>query len=112
MGDPGRKINYLNPALAQMLDVAAEQLQGRSWLELFAPSERSRIQEAYSQMLLAGRATLDARVVDSQGTVSVRGLLIVAVHDHKMRLAGHHCILNDQARDERAAEQLAYAVNG
>jgi hypothetical protein len=95
-----------------MLDVAPEQLQGRSWLEIFASSERGRMQQAYRQMLLAGRATLNARVVDSQGTVTVRGLLIVAVHDHKMRLAGHHCILNDQVREERAAEQLAYAVNG
>jgi PAS domain S-box-containing protein len=109
---PAGRIGYLNPALARMLDVTAEQLQGRPWFEMFTPAERGRMQQAYSQMLLAGKATLDARMVDSRGTVSVRGLLIVAVHDHKMRLAGHHCILNDEAKEERAEGQLAYAVNG
>ncbi len=108
----GGRINYLNPALAQMLETTPERLRDRPWFDLFAPSERGRIQDAYSQMLLAGKAELDARVVDSHGTVSLRSLLIVAVHDHKMRLAGHHCILNDHAIEQRGEEQLAYAVNG
>jgi PAS domain-containing protein len=106
--DSGR-IGYLNPALARMLEVAPEQLKGRSWYDMFAPGERSRVQDAYSQMLLAGMATLDARIVDSGGTVKLRSLLMVAVHDHKMRLAGHHCILHECAAEERSEKELAFA---
>ena len=104
------KISYLNPSLARMLDVAPEQLHRKPWFELFVPEERGRIQDAYSQMLLSGKAWLDAKVVDSRGVVTLRSMLIVAVHDHKMRLAGHHCILNDAVRESRVEEQqLAYA---
>jgi PAS domain S-box-containing protein len=105
----GRRLGYLNPALAGMLNVAPEQLIGCSWFDMFAPSERSRVQEAYSQMLLAGKATLDVKVIDSDGRVTVRSLLMVAVHDHKMRLAGHHCILHDDVKEEQPEEQLAFA---
>jgi PAS domain S-box-containing protein len=105
----GRRLGYLNPSLARMLDVAPEQLIGRSWFDMFAQSERGRVAEAYSQMLLAGKATLDVEVIDSGGRVTVRGLLMVAVHDHKMRLAGHHCILHDHAVEEQPEEQLAFA---
>ncbi len=105
----GGKISYLNPALARMLEASPEQLNGRTWFEMFIPEERGRINDAYSQMLLSGKARLDARVVDSRGVVTLRSLLIVAVHDHKMRLAGHHCILHDTTQEAQAEPQLAFA---
>jgi PAS domain S-box-containing protein len=101
----GGKISYVNPSLARMLDATPEQLNGRPWFEMFVPQERGRLQDAYSQMLLSGKAWLDANAVDSRGVVTRRGLLMVAVHDHKMRLAGHHCILHDVVREVRAEEE-------
>ena len=106
----GGRVSYVNPSLSRMLDAAPEQLYGKPWFEMFVPEERGRVQDAYSQMLLSGKAWLDAKVVDSRGVVTLRGLLLVAVHDHKMRLAGHHCILNDAVRVGRAEEELAFAV--
>jgi PAS domain S-box-containing protein len=105
----GERISYVNPSLARMLNTAAERLHGKGWFEMFVPEERGRIQDAYSQMLLSGKAWLDVRVVDSRGAVTRRGLLMVAVHDHKMRLAGHHCILHDTVSEGTAQEELAFA---
>jgi PAS domain S-box-containing protein len=103
------RIDYLNPALARMLDSAPEQLTGRTWFTMFAPEELSRVEDAYSQMLLSGKAWLDANVIDSRGEVTQRSLLIVAVYDHKTRLSGHHCILHDAVRQGQAEEHLACA---
>lgn len=105
----GGRISYVNPSLARMLSLAPEQLHGKAWSEMFVPEERGRIHDAYSQMLLSGKAWLDVEVVDSRGAVTRRGLLIVAVHDHKMRLAGHHCILHDTVSQGRPQEEFAFA---
>jgi PAS domain S-box-containing protein len=107
----GGRISYLNPALARMLDAPREQLEGHTWYEMFATEERGRVQDAYSQMLLSGKSWLEAKVVDSRGGMKRRSLLIVAVHDHKMRLAGHHCILHESAHERHAEEQLTLVAS-
>jgi PAS domain-containing protein len=82
-----------NVSLAQMLGSSPEGLKGTAWLLMFSQSERERVSEAYSQMLLAGIASLDTRIVDTYGGESDRAVVLVAVHDHKMRFMGHHCIV-------------------
>jgi PAS domain S-box-containing protein len=106
------RINYLNPALARMLDAAPEQLRGRTWFAMFALEEHSRVTDAYSQMLLSGRASLDVNLVDAHGAVTPRNLSIVAVYDHRTRLSGHHCILHDAVSLGHAEQHLACAVQG
>jgi hypothetical protein len=32
--------------------------------------------------------------------------LLVAVHDHKMRFVGHHCLIADRTRERLLEEQL------
>lgn len=106
------RIDYVNPALARMLDASAEQLKGRPWFEMFVRDERTRLDDAYSQMLLAGKATMDGNVIDSRGAVVRRNVLMVAVHDHKMRLAGHHCIVHDRVFEAKSQQEFAFAGRG
>jgi PAS domain S-box-containing protein len=87
------KLYSLNASLSQMLGASQESLKSSHWLLMFAQRERQRVEEAYSQMLLAGIASLDTRLLDTYGGESDREVRLVAVHDHKMRFMGHHCIV-------------------
>lgn len=108
----GGRMDYLNPALARMLDATPEQIQGKSWLEIFARRDRARVEAAFSQMLLAGKASLEANLIDSHDRLSRRNLLLIAVHDHKTRLAGHHCIVQDRVlEDEIGLANLACGLS-
>lgn len=111
VGVDGR-INYTNPSLAGMLDLAPEKLLHRSWFEMFTPQERRRVEQAYSQMLLAGLTTFEVDMIDSNATITRRGILLVAGHDHKTRLAGHHCIVRDRLLERETDERLMYARRG
>jgi len=104
------RINDLNPALARMLETGPEQLKGRNWFAMFALEEQSRVKDAYSQMLLSGRASLDVNIVDAHGTVTPHNLLIVAVYDRRTRLSGHHCILHDAVPLGHAEQHLVCAA--
>ena len=57
-------------------------------------------EEKFSKMLLAGRASMEAITRDSYGRATPRNLVLVAVHDHKMRFMGHHCIVERIFDDE------------
>jgi PAS domain S-box-containing protein len=97
------KLRSMNPALTEMLAATPEELAGRDWLIVFARSERQRVEQVYSQMLLAGIASISAATVDARGVETQRNVLLVAVHDHKMRFMGHHCIV-EQIWDEGSDE--------
>lgn len=94
------RLGSVNLPLASMLGETAEKLAGRNWLEIFPACERSRVEEAYSQMLLAGIASLETVTLDTRGVETARSVVLVAVHDHKTRLAGHHCIVERVSREE------------
>jgi PAS domain S-box-containing protein len=100
------QLHSMNPALAQMLRATAEDLEGREWLQMFAESDRARVEQVYSQMLLAGRASLSAATIDASGLETQREVLLVAVHDHKMRFMGHHCIIERVSEDGHEARHL------
>jgi len=104
------KIRSINASFASALGAEPKKLTGRDWYELFAQQDRDRIQEAYSQMLLLGRATLDAHGRRVDGGPSGLEVLIVAIHDHKMRFVGHHCLVVDRTREkmlEAAVDELS-----
>jgi len=102
------KLHSLNASLAQMLGGSAETLAGTNWLEIFPEGDRPRVTEAFSQMLLAGIASVGARTVDGYGGEVPRAVVLVAVHDHKMRFMGHHCIVETAVMElpERRGEVL------
>src|SRR5277367_3955 len=49
-------LGTVNSSLATTLASTPEKLLGREWYEIFPKQEREQVQEAYSQMLLVGKA--------------------------------------------------------
>jgi PAS domain S-box-containing protein len=96
-------LHSMNPALANMLGATAEELAGRDWLQMFPRSERLRVEQLYRQMLLAGIASLTVATVHECGLETPREVRMVAVHDHKMRFTGHHCIIERASEEGREA---------
>lgn len=101
-----RTIGSVNPALATTLNVDPNDLMGRTWVEVFPEEERERLREAYSQMLLLGMATLQAYGRRADGTYAWLDVLLVAVHDHKMRFVGHHCLVADRTRERVLEDEI------
>lgn len=99
------RLQAVNPALADMLRTTQAELLGRPWLDMFARAEQGSVEEKYSQMLLAGRASMETSTIDANRRETPHELLLVAVHDHKMRFMGHHCIV------ERAYDDLPAALS-
>jgi PAS domain S-box-containing protein len=98
-------LHSVNPALAKMLGATAEELAGRNWLRLFAESDRPRVEQAYSQMLLARVASIKAATLDAWGIETPHDLRLAAVYDHKMRFMGHHCIIEPVSEEGRQASR-------
>ncbi len=108
------KLRTVNPALASSLEAVAKDLIGHDWCDLFVPSDRERVRQAYTQMLLMGRASVKARGVRLGGTHAWFEVLLLAVHDHKMRFIGHHCLTDDRTREhelEERIEQLTHTAS-
>lgn len=99
-------VRSTNASFASVLNAAPREMIGKDWYELFAEQDRARLQQAYSQMLLMGRFTIDVLGRRIDGTYSGLELLMVAVHDHKMRFIGHHCLVADRTREQVLEEQL------
>ncbi len=99
-------IGSINLSMATTLSAAPRELVGKDWYELFASQDQARVKESYSQMLLLGKATLDVQGRRRDGTYSELELLMVAVHNHKMRFVGHYCLVVDRPREKVLAGQL------
>lgn len=108
------KIRSINASFARALGGEPKKLTGRDWYELFAHQDRDKIQAAYSQMLLLGRAELEARGRRLDGGQSGLEVIMVAIHDYKMRFVGHHCLVVDRTREkmlEAAVEELTKTLD-
>jgi PAS domain S-box-containing protein len=90
----------MNPALAASLGARKDELVGQDWYLLFAERERARVKEAYSQMLLVGISSLDVDTERTDGSKAMQNVVLVAVHDHKMRFVGHHCLAVDRTHEK------------
>jgi PAS domain S-box-containing protein len=104
-------VGSTNQAMANALNAAPRELVGKDWYELFASQDRERLQEAFSQMLLLGKTTIDVHGRRMDGTYAGLELLMVAIHDHKMRFVGHHCLVADRTREkvlEHQVEELTH----
>ena len=99
-------IKTLNAAFAEILAGHVSDFLGSDWHRLFADQERKRLEEAYSQMLLLGKADLEAYGKRVDGTYAGLDVRLVAVHDHKMRYVGHHCLVADRTRERILEEQI------
>jgi PAS domain S-box-containing protein len=103
---PDDKICAVNAALPRVLEAAEEDLVGHNWYEMFVPEDRERVREAVRQMLLTGKASVEARGVRPNGAVAWLELSLVAVHDHKARLLGLHCLAEDRTRQHELEERV------
>jgi PAS domain S-box-containing protein len=100
------KLGWLNPALPEALQREAKDLIGHDWYEIFAADDRERVRKAFSQMLLMGKVQLQTRGVRADGTFAWFEVLLVAIHDHKMRFVGHHCLIENRTREHVLEERL------
>lgn len=89
-------IGSVNPALARSLNASPRDLVGRPWTTMFPAKEQARLQEAYRQSLLMGKASLEIEAQRTDGSLAKTALLLVSIHDHKTRFIGHYCLMEDR----------------
>ncbi len=99
-------LGTVNSSLAATLKADAKALIDRQWLEIFAKQDWERIRESYSQMLLLGVTEFEAHGQRADGTYAWLNVMLVAVHDHKMRFVGHHCLILDSTHAKLLEERL------
>lgn len=100
-------IGSMNPSLAAAIGIKHGELDGHDWLLLFPQRERAKVREVYSQMLLLGIASMDIHVERSDGSLAWLNMVLVAVHDHKTRFVGHHCLSVDRTREKQLEEKVS-----
>lgn len=98
------KVGFVNQSLCNSLALKAEEVVGHDWLLMFPQGERAGIREAYTQMLLVGISSLATEIELGDGSRTSVNTQLVLIHDHKMRVLGHHCMIEDASR-ERQLEQ-------
>jgi PAS domain S-box-containing protein len=103
---PDGEIKTMNAAFAEILSGHAKDFLGKDWYGLFAPQELERLKEAYSQMLLLGKTNVQAFGKRADGTFAGLEVRLVAVHDHKMRFVGHHCLVADHTKELMLQDQI------
>ena len=100
------KVSSVNASFANTLGGEPKSIFGHDWYEIFAPGDRSKMEEAYSQMLLLGKANVEVHGRRLDGSYSALEVLMVAIHDYKMRFIGHHCLILDRTRERVLETQL------
>jgi len=100
------KVSSVNASFANTLGGEPKNILGHDWYEIFAPRDRNKMEEAYSQMLLLGKANVEVHGRRLDGSYSALEVLMVAIHDHKMRFIGHHCLILDRTRERVLETQL------
>lgn len=100
------QVGSVNQSLADSLARRPADIVDQDWYLMFAPEERGLVKQAHTQMLLAGIASVDTIVLRGDGSTHPVNLRLVAVHDHKMRLVGHHCMLQDQSQQRQLEFQI------
>lgn len=99
-------IKTINAAFSHILTGQVSDFLGRHWHELFAEQENKHLDEMYSQMLLLGKTTFESYGKRVDGTYAGLEVRLVAVHDHKMRFVGHHCLVADHTKELVLEEQI------
>ena len=99
-------LGTVNSSLAVTLSSEPHALIGHDWLDIFPKEEWGRVREVYSRMLLLGVTEFETYGQRADGTYAWLKVLLVAVHDHKMRFVGHHCLVLDSTHTRLLEERL------
>ena len=99
-------VGSINPALAKTLGLLPKELLGREWDTFFPLRDRPKVQEAYRQALLMGKTSLVTQAERPDGTRAQVRVLLVTIHDHKSRLVGHYCLMEDRTRELELEQQV------
>jgi PAS domain S-box-containing protein len=99
-------VGTINSSLAATLASEPKALIGREWFDIFPKEERERVRQAYSQMLLSGRTEFDTYGQRADDTYAWLNVMLVAVHDHKTRFVGHHCLVLDSTHTRLLEQRL------
>jgi PAS domain S-box-containing protein len=99
-------LGMVNSSLAATLSAEPKTLIGRDWLDIFTKDERERARESYSRMLLLGTTEFDAYGQRADLTYAWLKVRLVAVHDHKMRFVGHHCLVLDSTHTRMLEDRV------
>jgi len=97
------RFGFVNQSFAKAFDLRPEDFASRVWFEVFSQEDRPRLRQAYDQALLMGITNVNTDGLRSDGSRLWLNVRLVMVHDHKMRLVGLHCLIEDRTR-ERALE--------
>jgi PAS domain S-box-containing protein len=89
-------IGSVNPALAKTVGLLPRELVGKPWSTLFPLEERPKLEEAYRQALLMGKISLETQAQRPDRALAQISVLLVTIHDHKSRLVGHYCLMEDR----------------
>jgi len=71
------KVSSVNASFANTLGGEPKSILGHDWFEIFAPRDRSKMEEAYSQMLLLGKANVQVHGRRLDGSYSALEVLMV-----------------------------------
>jgi PAS domain S-box-containing protein len=99
-------LRTVNSSLATTLGTDPKNLINRDWLRIFPEQERERARDSYRRMLLLGMNEFAAHGERTDGTLAWLNVLLIAVHDHKMRFVGHHCLVLDSTRTRLLEDRL------
>jgi PAS domain S-box-containing protein len=99
-------VGSINPALAKTLGLLPKELLGREWDTFFPLRDRPKLQDAYRQALLMGKTSLVTQAERPDGSLAHVKVLLVTIHDHKSRLVGHYCLMEDRTRELELEDQL------
>jgi len=99
-------IGSVNPALAKTVHMLPRELVGQHWEILFPKTEWATLQETYRQALLMGKTSLETQAQRPDGTLAKVQVLLVTIHDHKSRLVGHYCLMEDRTRELELEQQI------
>jgi len=99
-------VGSANHAFAAIFCLEPKNIVGRNWYSLIEERDRSRLEEAYRQMLIVGKQMIEVHGKLIEETAPGLELILVPVHDHKMRYVGHHCLVADRTRERLLEAQV------
>jgi PAS domain S-box-containing protein len=100
------KVGSVNQSLSDTIGAKPGELLEHDWYLMFPRYDRPRVNEAYTQMLLAGIASIDTHIERGDGVLRPVNARLVAVHDHRMRFLGFHCLVHDESRARSLEQQV------